>query len=208
MKKEFDTKAALAHFKKVDSKMATIFGTALKHVNPVRMSAGRPRGKYFESIVGSIVSQQISVKAAEAVWKRFIKSVGKVTPENIKNRTIDELRTYGLSRQKANYIIKSAQIWGTLPTSQFAKMENEEVIAELTKLHGIGRWTAEMFLMFTLARPDVFSYGDWGLLTAIKHHYKLDSKKKTHVKKIEKLQAQWSPHRTLASLTLWHYKDN
>jgi DNA-3-methyladenine glycosylase II len=172
------------------------------------MYTGKPKAKYFESIVGSIVSQQISVKAADAVWKKFTKGVGKVTPENLKTRTIDELRTYGVSRQKANYIIKSAEIWETLPVAKFAKMENEEVIAELTKLYGIGRWTAEMFLMFTLARPDVFSMGDWGLLTSIKHNYKLDPTKKTHLKKIEKLTAAWAPHRTLASLTLWHHKDN
>lgn len=208
MKTDFDTKAALAHFKKVDQKMAAMFALSLKHANPIRMSAGKPKGKYFESILGSIVSQQISVKAADAVWKKFTKGVGKVTPENLKTRTIEELRSYGVSRQKANYIIKSAEIWETLPVAKFAKMENEEVIAELTKLYGIGRWTAEMFLMFTLARPDVFSMGDWGLLTSIKHNYNLDPTKKTHIKKIEKLATSWAPHRTLASLTLWHHKDN
>jgi len=208
MKTDFDTKAALKHFKKVDGKMAAMFAAASTHENPVRMRAAKPKGKYFESIVGSIVSQQISVKAADAVWKKFTKGVGKITPENLKTRSIDELRTYGVSRQKANYIIKSAEIWETLPVAKFATMDNEAVIAELTKLYGIGRWTAEMFLMFTLARPDVFSMGDWGLLTSIKHNYKLDPTKKTHLKKIEKLTASWSPHRTLASLTLWHHKDN
>ncbi len=208
MKKEFDTTAALAHFKKVDPIMAKMFAAAIAHEKPIHHGAGKPKGKYFESIVGSIVSQQISVKAAEAVWKKFKKGVGNITPSNLKSRTIDELRAYGVSRQKANYIIKSAEIWEALPTSQFAKMDNEAVIAELTKLYGIGRWTAEMFLLFTLGRPDVFSMGDWGLLTSIQHNYKLDPKKKTHVKKIEKLQALWAPHRTLASLTLWHHKDN
>jgi len=208
MKSDFDTKAALNHFKKVDPTMAAMFAASLKHANPVRMSAGKPKGKYFQSIVASIVSQQISVKAADAVWKKFTKGIGKITPENLKTRTIDELRIYGVSRQKANYIIKSAEIWETLPVAKFVTMDNEAVIAELTKLYGIGRWTAEMFLMFTLARPDVFSMGDWGLLTSIKHNYKLDPKKKTHVKKIEKLAASWAPHRTLASLTLWHHKDN
>lgn len=208
MKKEFDTTAALAHFKKVDPIMAKMFAAAITHSKPIQYGASKPKGKYFESIVSSIVSQQISVKAADAVWKKFTKGVGKVTPDNLKARTIDELRSYGVSRQKANYIIKSAEIWETLPVAEFAKMENEAVIAELTKLHGIGRWTAEMFLMFTLARPDVFSYGDWGLLMSLKQNYNLDPKKKTHIKKIEKLQALWSPHRTLASLTLWHHKDN
>ncbi|MFM2374295.1 MAG: hypothetical protein RLZZ234_290, partial [Candidatus Parcubacteria bacterium] len=133
--------------------------------------------------------------------------VGAITPSNLKGRTPDELREFGLSRQKAGYIIKSAAIWETLPTQKFSAMTNEEVIAELTKLHGIGRWTAEMFIMFTLARPDVFSMGDWGLMMAIKQQYKLDIGKKSHKKKIEKLTETWSPHRTLAALVLWHSKD-
>ena len=206
MKDSFDTKKARAHFKKVDPKMATLFKKALSHkTKPIEVPTGRQKAKYFEAIVASIVSQQISVKAADAVWKRFRAGVKKVTPENVKNRTIDELRTYGLSRQKANYIIKSAGIWQTLPLSKFGSMSNEEVILELTKLHGIGRWTAEMFLMFTLARPDVFSMGDWGLLISIQNNYGIQPDKK---KKIEKLVALWAPHRTLASLALWHHKDN
>lgn len=206
MKESFDTKKAHSHFRKVDPIMAGLFKSGLGHkVKPLEVPTGRQKAKYFEAIVASIVSQQISVKAADAVWGRFKKGVKKVTPENLKNRTIDELRTYGLSRQKANYIIKSAEIWQTLPLSKFGTMSNEEVITELTKLHGIGRWTAEMFLMFTLARPDVFSMGDWGLLIAIKNNYGIKPDKK---KKIEKLVAAWAPHRTLASLALWHHKDN
>jgi DNA-3-methyladenine glycosylase II len=202
----FDTTAALKHFKKTDPKMAELFKNALKHKNPITIPKGRTRAKYFEAIVASIVSQQISVKAADAVWKKVKAGVGAITPENLKDRTPEELREFGLSRQKAGYIIKSAHIWESLPTAKFSQMDNEEVIAELTKLYGIGRWTAEMFLMFTLARPDVFSMGDWGLMISIKNNYKLDPKK--HVKKIEKLTATWSPHRTLASLTLWHHKDS
>jgi DNA-3-methyladenine glycosylase II len=202
----FDTKKAHAHFKKVDPKMAVLLKNALAHkAKPIEVPIGRQKSKYFEAIVGSIVSQQISVKAADAVWKRLKAGVKKVTPENLKNRTPEELRTYGLSRQKATYIIKSATIWETLPLAKFGKMTNEEVIAELTRLHGIGRWTAEMFLMFTLARPDVFSMGDWGLLIAIKNNYGIKPDKK---KKLEKLTALWSPHRTLAALALWHHKDN
>jgi len=206
MRDSFDTKRAHAHFKKVDPKMAELFKKGLLHkLKPIQVPVGKGKAKYFEAIVASIVSQQISVKAADAVWTRFKKGVKQVTPNNLKNRTIDELRSYGLSRQKANYIIKSAEIWETLPLSQFGKMTDEEVIVELTKLHGIGRWTAEMFLMFTLARPDVFSMGDWGLIMSIKNHYGIKPDKK---KKIEKLTALWAPHRTLASLALWNNHDN
>jgi DNA-3-methyladenine glycosylase II len=205
----FDTKKAHAHFKKVDPTMAALLKKALGNkATPLTIPKGRTSAKYFEAIVGSIVSQQISVKAADSVWKKLKKGVGKIVPENFVHKTPEELRAFGLSRQKASYIIKSAEIWETLPTKQFARMSNEEVIQELTKLHGIGTWTAEMFIMFTLARPDVFSMGDWGLMMSVKQHYKLDPTKKTHKKKIEQLSATWSPHRTLAALVLWHTKDN
>jgi DNA-3-methyladenine glycosylase II len=203
----FDTNEALKHLKKTDPIMAALLADALRHATPVAIPKARTKAKYFEAIAGSIVSQQISVKAAESVWKKLKKGVGAITPSNLKDRTPDELREFGLSRQKAGYIIKSAAIWETLPIGKFSKMTNEEVIAELTKLHGIGRWTAEMFIMFTLARPDVFSMGDWGLMMAIKQQYKLDIGKKSHKKKIEKLTETWSPHRTLAALVLWHSKD-
>lgn len=206
MKDSFDTSLALRHLKKVDPVMATLLKSALSHTAPISLPKGRPKAKYFEAVVASIVSQQISVKAADAVWKKFTKGIGKIAPDNLKNRTVDELRSFGLSRQKATYIIKSAAIWDTLPIATFSNMENEGVIAELTKLYGIGRWTAEMFLMFTLARPDVFSMGDWGLMMSIKNNYQLDPKR--HTKKIEKLVALWSPHRTLAALALWHHKDS
>jgi DNA-3-methyladenine glycosylase II len=203
----FDTKDALAHMKKADPIMARLLADALRHTTSVVIPTARTKAKYFEAIVGSVVSQQISVKAAASVWKKLKKGVGAITPQNLKTRTPEELRAFGLSRQKATYIIKSAQIWETLPIHKFSTMTNEEVIAELTKLHGIGRWTAEMFIMFTLARPDVFSMGDWGLMMAIKQQYKLDIGKKSHKKKIEKLTEVWSPHRTLAALVLWHSKD-
>ena len=209
MKAVCNTEAALAHFKKVDPKMAALFKKAISHTaHPITIPKGRASSKYFEAVVASIVSQQISTKAADAVWARLKIGVGKIVPDNLKDRTADELRTYGLSRQKATYIIRSAEIWQTLPLSKFGKMTSGEVITELTKLHGIGVWTAEMFLMFTLARPDIFSMGDWGLLTSIQHNYGINLKTKTAKKKIEKLSELWSPHRTLASLTLWHVKDN
>jgi DNA-3-methyladenine glycosylase II len=204
----FDTTKALAHLRKADPVMARLLQRSLAKKHPrIEIPKGRTKAKYFEAIVASIVSQQISVKAADAVWAKLVKGVGNITPANMKGRTPEELRQYGLSRQKAGYIIKSAQIWETLPIQKFSKMENEEVIAELTKLHGIGRWTAEMFLMFTLARPDVFSMGDWGLMISIKNNYGLNPMKKTHRKKILKLTELWSPHRTLAALALWHHKD-
>ncbi len=204
----FDTKKALAHMKKVDPVMAKLLKGSLSHkAKPITIPTGRTSAKYFEAIVTSIVSQQISVKAADAVWAKLTEGIGKITPENLKDRTPEELRVFGLSRQKAGYIITSAQIWETLPVKKFTTMTNEEVIEELTKLHGIGRWTAEMFLMFTLARPDVFSMGDWGLMISIKNNYGLDPSKKTHKKKIEKLTETWAPHRTLAALALWHHKD-
>ncbi len=204
----FDVTLALKHFKKADPTMARLLQRGLKSIPPLEIPKGRTSAKYFEAIVSSIVSQQISVKAADAVLTKLKKGVGKLTPDNLRHRSVDELRTYGLSRQKATYIIKSAEVWHDLPVRQFHGMDNESVVEALTTLHGIGRWTAEMFLMFTLARPDVFSMGDWGLMISIKNNYGLDSTKKTHKKKIATLVTSWAPYRTLAALSLWHHKDN
>lgn len=204
----FDAKKAIAHMRKADPVMALLLKRSLAHkAEPIEIPKGRATTKYFEAIVSSIVSQQISTSAARSVWAKLTKGVGKITPANLKSRTPEELRAFGLSRQKATYIIASAAIWETLPIRKFPTMTNEEVILELTKLHGIGRWTAEMFLMFTLARPDVFSMGDWGLMMSIKRNYNLNPDRKTHRKKIEKLAESWSPFRTLAALALWHNKD-
>ncbi len=196
--------AALAHFKETDRIMAELFGRALKCQEPIIIPTPKPPKEYFNSITRSIVSQQISTKAAAAVYGRVLKLLGKVTPENVLFVSESDLRACGLSSQKTKYIRHNAALWHEVPVRQFKNMSDEEIIAELTKLYGIGRWTAEMFLMFTLARPNVFSYGDLGLMQSLTRQYQL----KPHWnKKIETTVDAWSPHKTLASLTLWFHKD-
>ncbi|MBY0309910.1 DNA-3-methyladenine glycosylase 2 family protein [Patescibacteria group bacterium] len=212
-----DTQAALKHFIVVDPTMAALVSTALTAPAPIALPEAKSQSDYFGSIVRSIVSQQISVKAADAVFVRVLARVSGVevvrtqrrdtpgiTPERVLAVPEDELRACGLSLQKTKYIRHNALVWDSIDTKHFATRPDNEIIEELVKLYGIGRWTAEMFLMFTLARPDVFSFGDLGLMQSIYEHYPV---KPHHVRKINTLVESWAPHRTLASLALWWHKD-
>lgn len=212
-----DTRAALEHFTATDPTMATLLEAALRSTTPVALPTPKPPSDYFGSIVRSIVSQQISVKAADAVFGRLLTRVSGssverkhrrdtpgITPERILAVPEDELRACGLSGQKTKYIRHNASVWHTLDTADFPTLTDEVIIAELVKLYGVGRWTAEMFLMFTLARSDVFSFGDLGLMQSIYEHYPVQPH---HTRKVAALVENWAPHRTLASLTLWWHKD-
>ncbi len=200
-----DTKAALAHFKKHDPVMAALLMRALSASEPMVLPVPKSSDEYFTSITRSIVGQQISVKAAASVYARLEATVGTVTPKHVLNTTEEKLRAAGLSGQKTKYILHNAAIWHEVPVKSFPHMTDEEVIVELTKLYGIGRWTAEMFLMFSLARPDVFSFGDLGLMQGLFQSYGF---KKHWRRKIVSTVEAWAPHRTIAALTLWHQKDN
>jgi DNA-3-methyladenine glycosylase II len=201
-----DIAAATRHFSTVDIRMAELLADALSATNPMAFPTSKTPDEYFASIVRSIVSQQISVKAAAAIQSRVEATVGEITPERI-NATPDEmLRAAGLSGQKVKYLKHNALIWHELPSENFAQMDDAAIITELTKLYGIGRWTAEMFLIFSLNRPDVYSYGDLGLMNSLFKHY--PNIKKHHVRKIRTTVESWGPHRSIASLTLWYHLDN
>lgn len=200
-----DTRLAIKHFKKADPRMAGLLEMALKAKSPVIIPTYKQPREYFTTITRSIVSQQISTKAAAAVFGRVQSRLGKITPGNVLAISEADLRACGLSSQKTKYIRHNANVWHNVPVRQFKHMNDEEVIEELTKLYGIGRWTAEMFLMFSLARPNVFSYGDLGLMQGLHHQYQFKPHWK---KKIESTVDAWAPHKTLASLTLWFHKDN
>lgn len=199
-----DTAAALKHFKSADPVMYQLLTQALAGDAPITIPELKQPSEYFARIVNSIVGQQISVKAAAAVRGRVEMRVGEVTPDNVLAVPEDELKACGLSGQKTKYIRHNAEYWHEIPYGDFVHMSDEEVIHELTKLYGIGRWTAEMFLMFSLARPDVFSYGDLGLMQGL---YEAYNYKPHYVRKIANTVDSWSPHRTLASLSLWRVKD-
>lgn len=207
MSSPFDTRRALKHFTVVDPILASLLkaGLTAKPGLGIAFPAPRPPDQYFHSIVRSIVSQQISTKAAASVFTRLCeKTSTTITPADIRALSEDELRSCGLSGQKTRYIRHNAEIWHTIDTTHFPALTDEAIITELTKLYGIGRWTAEMFLMFTLCRPDVFSFGDLGLMQSIYQHYPV---KPHHTKKITALVSSWAPYRTIASLALWWHKD-
>ncbi len=164
--------------------------------------------EYVFHLYSSIISQQISTKAADKILERFLALVGDpYNPVNILQHDIDSLKSVGLSGQKAGYIRSIAELTsnGTVKLDHMDKLDNDELITELTLIKGVGVWTAEMFLMFTLGRPDVFSAGDLGLLNAVKKLYSLPNL--TRQELLEK-STVWSPHRTAASLTLWDSLDN
>jgi len=200
-----DFKAAKRHFKKSDLVMAELLEQALNAQDPIIAPQPKREREYFSNIVRSIVSQQISTAAASAVNSRVRALLVEITPKRVLEIDFDTLKACGLSAKKTEYIKHNAGVWHEIPTGNFVQMTDEEVIKELTKLYGIGRWTAEMFLIFSLARPNVFSYGDLGLMNSLYKNYQY---KPHHVRKVAKTIESWSPHQTVASLTLWHQLDN
>lgn len=162
----------------------------------------------YENLIDSIISQQLSVKAAATISKRFKALFGETfpRPKQILEMPDEKIRECGISYSKIKYIkgICEAIEKGELDLEKLPNLSDEEVIAELTKLKGIGRWTAEMTLMFTLKRLDVFSMGDLGLRNAVAKLYNVD---RDDLKKIEEISGNWKPYRTLASRYLWKSLD-
>lgn len=160
---------------------------------------------YFSDLVETIICQQLSDKAGATIFERFVNLFPqqKVTPGGVLALTNEKIRSVGPSWSKVNYIKNlAAQVTkSSLKLNTLHKLNDEEVISQLTKVKGIGRWTAEMFLMFSLGRKDVFSHGDLGLRRAIQRLYKF--KHPPSQKKIEKIVAKWSPYRTYACRVLW-----
>jgi DNA-3-methyladenine glycosylase II len=164
-------------------------------------------------LCASIMSQQLSTKVANTIRQRFLDLFGGHAPtaEEILAVSPAALRSIGLSNAKVSYVLNVARfaVDQGLDHRKLYKMENEEVIAYLTQIKGVGRWTAEMLLMFGLAREDVFAIDDWGVQNAMIHMYKLDREdKKAFREKLLKISAKWSPYRTYACLYLWRWKDN
>ena len=169
----------------------------------------RKSENYFISLVESIISQQLSVKAADTIYARFEGLfLGKViTPEEVLELKDDVIRGVGISYQKISYIKDLAEktLESGILFEQFEIMTDEEIIEELIKVKGIGRWTGEMFLMFVMGRPDVFSYGDLGIRNAIQKLYKFDHQPTQE--EAEKIAMNWKPQRTLACRYLWKSLD-
>jgi len=172
------------------------------------------RGDGFATLARSIVGQQISVKAADAVWARVLARCPAMTPQDMLRRRPATLRACGVSEKKALYLLDLARHFadGRIDLRTLARSSDEEVIAALTDIHGIGRWTAEMFLIFNLLRPDVFPRDDLGLLKAISRHYLPGERSADLLRgpgraKVEQLGARWAPYRSVATWYLWRSLD-
>ena len=164
-------------------------------------------------LCASIMSQQLSTKVAKVIYHRFLDLYDgeEPTPEQIISTPFDKLRGVGLSNSKTQYVLNVAQfaIDHKLTDTKLKKMSDEEIIELLTQIKGVGIWTVEMLLMFTLGREDIFSADDYGIQVAMKKLYKLDdSNKKAFKEKMYKLSKKWAPYRTYACLHLWDWKDN
>lgn len=192
-------------------KQDVILGRAItKDLKPIKS-----RGSVYEGLLRAIISQQISTTAATAVRNKVLNCfAGKLpSPQEILDCSEEKLKSCGLSRQKISYFKNVAEHFKSehLQQKDFQKMSDQEVINDLTKIKGVGTWTVEMLLIFNLLRPDVFSYKDLGLVTAIYRLYSINPKKykpKNLKKKILNITENWKPYRSLACRYLWDYKDN
>lgn len=164
--------------------------------------------QYFVSLVGTIIAQQLSSKVARVLLNRLnTYCQNEITPEKIQDMLPETMRSMGLSYQKQSYLKSLAQsmLNQTVRFDRIHEMDNQQVIDMLTSIKGIGVWSAEMFLMFSLGREDVFSVGDLGLRNAVKKLYEMPDL--TH-KEILKLSESWQPYRSIVSHYLWHAWDN
>jgi DNA-3-methyladenine glycosylase II len=166
------------------------------------------RGEPFMTLARAIVGQQISVKAAQSVWDRVVACVGgEVSPQTVLGRQRPVLRACGLSDRKTEYICDLAQHFanGSIHVHRWPEMSDEEIIAELVEVRGIGRWTAEMFLIFSLLRPDVFPLDDLGLQKGIRVAY--FSNRKVALSTMRRIGERWRPWRSVATWYLWRSLD-
>jgi DNA-3-methyladenine glycosylase II len=190
-------KNAINHLKRADPVLAAIIG----QVGACKIAYREPT---FEALARSIVFQQLSTKAARTIYGRLEQAAGgRVTPEAIQNLSLGEMRRCGLSKQKIGYIRDLAEhaLSGKVDFARLRDMTDQEVITVLTDIKGVGVWTAHMFLIFALRRPNVLALGDLGVRSAIKRHYnKRTLPKPAHV---EKLAVNWHPYCSIACWYLW-----
>jgi DNA-3-methyladenine glycosylase II len=192
---------AILYLKKSDPVMRAI----IERVGAYRIEYGEPT---FHSLAESILYQQLNGKAAVTIFKRFTEQTGDpVTPEGILKLTDTQMRAVGLSKQKTAYLRDLAEKTkaGLLDFHKLGTLSDDEVIAHLTQVKGVGVWTAHMFLMFTLRRPDILPTGDYGVQMAIKKYYR--KRKLPKPKDMEKIAKAWVPYRSIACWYLWRSLD-
>jgi DNA-3-methyladenine glycosylase II len=199
--KTISQRKAIHHLKESDPVMAGI----IDQVGSYRVQYNEPT---FHTLAESILYQQLNGKAAATIFKRFTDAAGNpLTPEGILKLTDAEMRAVGLSRQKTSYLrdLSAKTAAGLMEFERMPDLPEEEVIAHLTQVKGVGVWTAHMFLMFSLRRPDILPTGDYGIQAAIKKHYKKRKWPKPAV--MEKIAKPWSPYRSVACWYLWRSLD-
>ncbi len=197
-------RAAILHLKKADRKLAKI----IERVGPYRL-VPRTEGSHFDAVARAIVYQQLSGKAAATIYGRLCERYGgrPPCPEELLATPMERLREAGLSGQKSKYLIDLSNhtARNTLATERLHELPDEQVIEALTQVQGIGRWTAEMFLIFRLARPDVLPTTDLGIQKAIQRAYGL--RRLPTPERVARIGAPWRPHATVASWYLWRSLD-
>ena len=165
------------------------------------------RGDAFVTLARSIVGQQISVKAAQSVWDKFALLPRKITPANVLKLKVDDMRSAGLSARKIEYLVDLSLHFdsGAVYVAKWSDMEDEAIIEELVAIRGIGRWTAEMFLIFHLMRPNVLPLDDVGLINGISHNY--FSGEAVSRSEVREVAAAWSPYCSVATWYIWRSLD-
>ena len=192
---------AVNHLKKCDPVLRGI----IERVGPCRMEYGPAE---FHSLAEAIVYQQLNGKAAVTIFNRFAALAGEpLTPEGILKLTDEQLRSVGLSKKKSAYLkdLAAKTAAGQLDFARLPDLSDEDVIQHLTQVKGIGVWTAHMFLMFSLRRPNVLPTGDYGVQMAVKKHYK--KRKLPKPKDMEKIARAWEPYRSVACWYMWRSLD-
>jgi DNA-3-methyladenine glycosylase II len=198
-----DSRIVKAHFAKVDPKIAAVLETIII----TEWFDDNPSPDHFYNLTRNIIYQQLAGKAASTIFGRFKDLVGDINPENVIKFEDQSFRDVGLSFAKAKYVkdLAAKVIAKELNLSTITDLDNESVIKELTKVKGIGRWTAEMFLLFTLHRENVFSFGDLGLKNGLTKLYGIENPTDSQ---IQEIIGKWSPYESYGSICLWHHLDN
>ncbi|AKA48462.1 hypothetical protein IX51_04420 [uncultured archaeon] len=202
-------------------KLNSVFQKAAKHLSEVDERLGKiieklgvlefsPNEDLFFSLVESVLSQQLTPKAADSIIKRFVSLFpgGYVTPYALLGLNDDEVRSCGISKQKISYIRNVAEciLDGSISSNHFNRMTDEEIISQLVRIKGVGTWTAKMVLIFSLGRTDVLPHEDLGVINSIRTIYHL--KDKPDRETIERISENWHPYCSVASLYLWKLKDD
>lgn len=198
-----NSEAAILHLSQHDKLRPLIEGIAPPDFTPT--------GKVYFDLLESIVSQQLSIKAASTIFNRFC----ALFPDNYPHPAMlsaietEQLRLAGLSNQKASYLqnVAAFSLQHDLENHQWEAMSDDEIIEFLTRIKGVGRWTAQMILMFTIGRPDIFPIDDLGIQQAMIRLYELDEKDKKLKQTMITLAEPWRPWRTIACRYLWRWKD-